>query len=368
MERSRVYIATEFPWYSSMLSDCTISYSDKVPTACVRLNSYGNIELHVNKKFFYNLPENERVGLLMHEMLHIGMKHLVRGKDLDKKIANIAMDIAINQYIPKDLLPKGGLLPEQFKLPPGKAFEEYYIKLMQDAKAQKAQTLDDHSQWEQGMGDEGEGSMSSEMAEAAIDNMLKKAGQAAEGKQAGSTPKPVQKIMDAAQKERAKINWKMEIRRYIGRKYSRERETTRNKPNRRMGFMAPGIKYMDAPKIHVAIDESGSVSNEMVQRLMNEVEWILESVKDKVEVSFFDTQIAKTISMTQLKDKKTRYAHGGTDFECVIKKSNEMHADLTIILTDGGAGCPQKANRPVIWALLGGNSGEHLYGKKVQIS
>jgi hypothetical protein len=68
--------------------------------------------MSINQDFWDSLEQYEGVGLLMHEMLHIAFEHLTRGKNLEPKIANYAMDIAINQYIPSHWLPKSGLMPE----------------------------------------------------------------------------------------------------------------------------------------------------------------------------------------------------------------------------------------------------------------
>ncbi len=54
MERTRIYLITEYPFYAAMLNRCIVRWSTKIPTACIGLNGEGNPVMMVNKEFFYN--------------------------------------------------------------------------------------------------------------------------------------------------------------------------------------------------------------------------------------------------------------------------------------------------------------------------
>ena len=75
------------------------------------------------RAFMEKLSDEEVAGLIMHENLHVLMKHIPRHRDLMKenaKLANIAMDYAVNDVIhninDKKLcvLPKGALYDPMF--------------------------------------------------------------------------------------------------------------------------------------------------------------------------------------------------------------------------------------------------------------
>ena len=71
----------------------------RVPTACVSKNNI-NYQLTINPDFWEKLSEPHQMGLLKHELLHIAFNHLTSTFDFsDRKLANIAMDLEINQYI-----------------------------------------------------------------------------------------------------------------------------------------------------------------------------------------------------------------------------------------------------------------------------
>jgi predicted metal-dependent peptidase len=79
----------------------------RVPTAGVSKNGI-NYQLTINDDFWESLSENHRLGLLKHELLHIAFGHLTTFfKFSDKRMANVAMDMEINQYIDNNWLPGG---------------------------------------------------------------------------------------------------------------------------------------------------------------------------------------------------------------------------------------------------------------------
>ena len=58
----------------------------------------------------WGLTQEEKLGLLEHEILHILNKHLIRIENRDGYVWNVATDIAINQYIKG--LPDGAMCPD----------------------------------------------------------------------------------------------------------------------------------------------------------------------------------------------------------------------------------------------------------------
>lgn len=127
------------PFMGCLIQRCKIRWSEHVPTAGVRILPNATIEFIINAEFFYNLPDSEKVGLAWHEMLHLIMTHLDRGIGLNPKIANVAMDMDINQMIHPTYLPKGALLPSQFGFDKAQSFEVYYNLLKTHPDMEKYQ-------------------------------------------------------------------------------------------------------------------------------------------------------------------------------------------------------------------------------------
>jgi hypothetical protein len=97
-----------------------------------------NYNLLINEDFWDILNDNQKIGLLKHELLHIGFFHLTDFKhQVNHEISNIAQDIEINQYIAPEFLPPGPQLPSSYpelNLEPKKGCNYYYEKLMQAAQ------------------------------------------------------------------------------------------------------------------------------------------------------------------------------------------------------------------------------------------
>jgi len=127
------------PYYGFFLIMLNKVWTDRVPTAGVSKHNI-NFQLAINENFWESLTDDTRRGLLKHELLHIAFNHLTIYFDFaDRKMANIAMDMEINQYIEKTWLPEGGVdinnYPE-LNLDE-KAGCRYYYKMLKKAQQAK---------------------------------------------------------------------------------------------------------------------------------------------------------------------------------------------------------------------------------------
>ena len=126
IEKELVHLIKTKPFYAHFIQTMDRIITESVETMGVNITD--GINLFINPKFFNALKPKERVACLEHETLHILNKHILRSKNRNPDVFNIAGDIAVNQYI--ENLPKGALQPEQFKLEREKETEYYYKKLI----------------------------------------------------------------------------------------------------------------------------------------------------------------------------------------------------------------------------------------------
>jgi predicted metal-dependent peptidase len=373
-----------------MLQRCRIRWEARVKTAGVRPLANGSVELAIAPDFFTSLSDLHCVGLLMHEMLHLFMEHFKRGKKLNHRLANIAMDLAINQYIPSEYLPPDALLPELYGLPKGEAFEFYYNALVsaeKEAEANgnggegegqpKGESMDNHD-WEAEAVQidaaesvevtEASASVSEEIKRKTIERIAAQAVADVKKTFPGRTPMHIERMLSEIL-AKAKVDWRQELRRFVGRNRAQSTESTRTRPNRRLGLWAQGAKPVYFPKILVGIDQSGSVSDKANDLFLAELRQILKNADGATEVAYFDTKIARKVTLKKASDLQPgRFASGGTDFNCVLEYAREIKPDLIVILTDGGADAPREACRaPLLWIIADGD-GKHLPGRSVNIT
>ena len=137
---------------------------------------------------------------------------------------------------------------------------------------------------------------------------------------------------------------------------SADRTLSRMRPNRRFGFKAMGCRYERKANILVAVDVSGSISDESFSNFLHAINNFFIFGIEKLDLIFFDTNLKNSKPVTikkkiELKDIKGR---GGTNFQPAIdfyfehKEYNGM-----IIFTDGEGNIPlikkQKSN--ILWIL-----------------
>lgn len=181
-----------------------------------------------------------------------------------------------------------------------------------------------------------------------------------------SIPKDLREMM-AKTMEKPKIKWSTAFKNYVGRCLINDQVYSRKKPNRRFGYDMPGKAQKFGPKVIIANDCSGSVSDLEYSEFMQEASGIGAEFSEKIEVIFFDTKVFDQKFMLDAGTKKLppRPLAGGTDFQCVIDYAEQKKPDLLIILTDGAAPTPTKPKFPVMWVICGGKDNENLFGKRV---
>lgn len=339
------------PYFFSFLAQCSTYYTknENVKTAAIGVRRNGEIHLQVNEEFFKSLSEKQRIGVLIHEVLHLVHSHFTRLKSeltgLNGRLWNVAMDVAINQHIPRDLLPESTcFLDNVLKdtvLPANQSTEFYYSKLYE--KAEKVLISDSFDQ---------HGECKVECDEKLADTIIKHAMKKAYDKNQGNISESLKQFLEDIFNQDT-LNWKQILRNFIGNNISKLEEFSRTRPNRRIGLLAQGKKKTYKPKILVALDQSGSVDNESLGLMFNELRKLLKDLESSVDVIAFDTETQYLGNIEVYKDiKKERTFSGGTSFVPVYEDVKKYRSDLLIMFTDGYGDFPlEKSKVPTMFVL-----------------
>jgi len=102
------------------------------------------------------------------------------------------------------------------------------------------------------------------------------------------------------------------------------------------------------PKLKIAIDTSGSISDNEYRQFLNEVYSIVKSINvNEADVVMFEADVVKNIKLNGNPDKmlnelKKRVGYGGTTLSKAIKffgkKQHDLNRSIFIVLTDGEFG------------------------------
>jgi predicted metal-dependent peptidase len=355
------------PYYGLFLIMLNKMWSGRIPTAGVSKNNI-NYQLVINPIFWEELSEEHRLGLLKHELLHIAFNHLnFYFSFSDRKLANIAMDMEINQYILKSWLPEGGIDIDNYEdlNLDRKAGCRYYYHKLQQAKDKKDKTgtsgdqnfdklcdsLDkgedvvDHSTWEEF---ENLSEAEKNLMEKQVQRILTEA-QEQTVKKRGNVPAEIKDLIIIEEIVKPKFDWRGYIRRFTGVSTKIFTKKIRRKENRRYSDN-PGLKIKMRQKMLLAIDTSGSVSNDELMEFMNEIYHLYKAGVD-ITIIQCDTEI-KSIEDYKGKFELKVTGRGGTDFDPVIDYYME-HREFTslIYFTDGECHTHKKPTKSILWVL-----------------
>lgn len=358
----------------------------RVPTAGVCKNGI-NYQLCINENFWDSLDTEKEMGIVKHELLHIAFNHLTHFDFPDKRLANIAMDMEINQYIHKNWLPEDGIFIEDYEelnLDERAGCKYYYEKLQQaqedhkqngtcgcsafdkvcEQLGQGEDLVKNHDMWEEF---EKLSDTEKELVKKQIKRILTQASNMAEKKSRGSTPGEIKNLIIIDEILPPKFDWKNYVRRFSGTSSKVYTKKLRRKENRKFEDN-PGLKIKMKKHVLLAIDTSGSVSDNEVKEFMGEMKHI-HKTGVAMTLAQCDTSIRK-IEEYDGSNELNIEGRGGTEFDPVLDYFNANLRTYTslIYFTDGECNATVKPKAPVLWVLSECSSiNDNLPGKVIKL-
>lgn len=93
-------ILRKYPSFGSVINNVNYKIVDK--DSQTKTAGTDGKTIFVNENFMKNLSESQQIFIFAHEVCHIALNHILRSKDKDPKLWNIATDAVINQYLKRD--------------------------------------------------------------------------------------------------------------------------------------------------------------------------------------------------------------------------------------------------------------------------
>lgn len=398
-------IRNSYPFMGAVLQSMNIMYTHAIPTAGIMFNTDARRwDMWINPKFFCknldNVKNNKaktaqkrgdlaRAAVMLHELSHITNKHPMRVPFLKisshkRRVMNVAMDMAINQYIKH--LPEGcpqcppiesgqrceneeccgrAIFVKDFyteekqsdgsvkKIPwqTGQTAEYYYNKLLE--RMQEPEDGDGEGQGEGGGGqgkvggvpdtlDEHmwEGNVEEKDMLDATEELMKRA-MIKSRFDYSDLPDSIKELLDHIKTRRAELDYKGMILSAIKKSASgHERKSTWVRPSRRYGNKAPGTTVGDLPKLNFYLDTSGSISAEELNEFLGILDNFLKAGSRKCRMNMFHTAnyYSAEYKLGQRIGKggiSTVVESGGTCLEDSLRDIAKRRPDLAIFVTDG---------------------------------
>ena len=348
----------EEPFFAALSRRIDKRIDKSIPTAGVRVNANtGHFEMIYNPEFFEGLPDIERKGVLKHEFYHLIFEHVTGRKPtgINPMAWNIATDLAINSHLM-------GELPEMCCMPGQKPFEDYDVglsseayleQLKEDASKQSGKEGDGKSQ---GQFDSHDGwddvdQQTKEIAKERLKDTLKKAAEEAANQGWGSVSQQVRKdIMDRIQ---TKVDWRKMMRYFVKTSQRANKQSSIKHINKRYPYIHAGRKTTRTASIAISIDQSGSVSDQMLNAFFNELSNLAKYAE--FTVIPFDDRVFDDKVYTWKKGERKKWERvlcGGTDFDAPTDYVNKHGFDGHIILTDLMAPKPKPSKCQRMWMTV----------------
>lgn len=385
------------------MQELNLQLSTTIPApAGVQFNKKINkFILFINPELFFKACDTreKRIAVFIHELLHILHLHLKR-TDLEGKtqfnlmLENICMDMAINQYIKN--LPAGCVNVDDWKNKDNQPLEkfkpfEYYLENIQDSlknkqnssgdaekdfksrnnnnkndseqnnkndKNDKEYPNDKHIRNYKAFDDHDWASLSEEEKEKMLKELKETVIRTKEKTSYGHT-KQLDRLDDLIREIESKeleFNHKRILKEAIKRSVTfSERKSTWKKPSKRFGYVAPGTKDGDQPKVDVYLDTSGSISIDELNESFQIITNFLNSGIKKINLGLWHTSL---YSVKQIKRntvlEKTDIQTGGTDVTETLEHIIKNQSDLSLIFTDGffdKVDITIPASKEIIWII-----------------
>lgn len=341
--------------------------------------------------FMKDLSDKELDFVLMHEVMHMALRHCFRGQKLEHTRFNIACDIVVNSNILLSAnMDKSSITLTKYGVsmhtaPDGKegynyTAEQVYEMLpsMPDnpkggGRSKTSGSWDDHEKWQELPDDDFESEQWDHLLETACEVIsIRESSQTY-----GGGPLMAKRLMELGRK--SEIDWRTILQEFLQEEIN---DYSFSPPDRRFSdsdFFLPDYNEKEEVPGNVwfLIDTSGSISDGAINAAYGEICSAIEQFGGKLEglLSFTESYVTEPIPFHTITDLMAikPVGGGGNDFSDIFRyMRNHMTEDLPwyiVIITDGYDQFPPETDAmgvPVLW-LINNENANPPWGKVARI-
>lgn len=340
IQKAKIKIVQKCSFYGHILLHMNFKIDNSMETMGV--DAQGN--LYYCEEFMNKLTDEEIIGTILHEIMHIALMSFDRRQNRIHYFWNIATDVMINNLLVNESfsLPKEGIIPKNNQIDLGgltikeldkKTAEEVY-NLIFNKIEKDIKNFDKHLESKGRKSNKDKNKNSRKWKNIVRDALTI-------SKMRGDLPKSLETLFEELHDP--KVDWRQKLRRYI--KNEIPNGYSYHLPHKRSistGFYMP-INLKERIDISIVIDTSGSIGKKEYTDFMSEVIGIASEFKDKIEmrvishdVEVSDDYLIKNANRKKIMDLKI-HGGGGTSHKPVFEYLKEKYPNtkLVIFFTDG---------------------------------
>lgn len=366
-------------FYSHLFLHLPLKSDDKIESLAT-----DGYTIAINPDWFVSVSSDERIYALVALVMHIALKHPIRGNGRNKELWQAASDIVVNNLLNRYrmILPPHIQVYKEFE---GQTAEVVYNALEQmgeDSPQRKpdyndfekegslTESTSENSEEGQGQGNGQSGGVSNQDISQLVDESLTSAKMRYEMSSKDSSMNGYSELKDIFLKlEKPKLPWNKLLRRYI--QSSSKEDYSYRKPSRRFQseLILPSLHSEALSRIDFIIDTSGSISNSDFSKMLGEIDKVLKEFSpNEIGLSQFDHQYHGTEIINKFTDasKIKLKGGGGTCIKETLKEVDKLKTELIIIFTDGYMNLDiPKVNKEVIWIIYNNDNFKQPFGNKI---
>jgi predicted metal-dependent peptidase len=346
----------EQPLYGFVAASVQTMATDKINS--IKMASLPELIIYYNPVWFEQLTLNHKLGVVLHELLHVILLHQYRRGNRQIIPWSVACDMAVNEMLPMDYLEPDAVTVVKvcdklkLRLEPEQDAEYYYDKIA-ELEELVGLTYMEGDSFLISMGESilKVQKISEETASKAEVNALK-----SNLAQALSDSKFDTEIFGSMDEQIEAVyqdfymDWRVILKRFVTGRGKMITRKSYKRQSRRYEDL-PGTKRSIGVNALIAIDESGSISDALVKEFYQELREINKITGTNMLVTRFDTECSVPVPLSTFIVADKRVKRGGTDFRPIFKLADEQKIPLVIIFTDGDGEAPNNVNQNTLWVL-----------------
>jgi predicted metal-dependent peptidase len=382
--KSKVFLGKNSAFLGPLMCSMNFVWTCDISTACTN-----GVVLQWNPRWFLKTKPKSRPTVLLHELWHPALLHMLRRGTREPYLWNLAGDIVINNMLDLEGNSFEGLTPWLDHQYDNMTTEEVYEALLvrrdkelEDLTKKFQEDLWGHKDEETGLGDKGDLIEAENIDDAKsiehtiVNNVVSAAHAAAISGGAGDMPGEVQVTLKRFLSP--KLPWDRILHQFFNELANLDYTWAR--PNRRYltdGMYLPSLQDDRQGLDHILFfqDVSGSISDGDSIRFNSEFKYVKDTYQpEKLTFAQFDTIIQKEDSF--LKDDPFEQIHitgrGGTSLICVRDHIIKLEPTAVVIFSDLDCDpmepLPPHLNIPIIWVALNNKDAKVPQGQIVHLN
>jgi predicted metal-dependent peptidase len=354
LTRARIQIQYRNPFFArlSLYLKFVETNSKELDGNGAGVDADGN--LYYDPKWIKELSDEQTIGLILHEIMHLSFLHLLRRGNRAPIKWNIACDIAVNKIIQDNNfeLPEGGINPDGNQI-------KIFAQTIKDLDKKTVEIIYDELKIKEihikigmkgnGKGAQGrgfdkhmEGSQTKEEKQKQENEWLNRVEEAYVGaKMRGELPAGIERLIGKLHE--SKVNWRSMLQRYLTSYIPYDYTYARpNKKSISAGYYMPDY-IKEKIEVCVGIDTSGSIGEKELNDFISEIVGLARVYQNRVDMNIIchDVDVQNDLRVTngsiyKIKDIKIK-GGGGTSHKPIFEYINTKHKNcrVAVFLTDG---------------------------------